>query len=284
MSATAGYPASKGVSNDTAASKKRCIGWAVNRNGILIHCPDLVTRWNPRCMYHSTACAHRTLEWVKHGLVLGDRIIFLKACTHCGKKFKTRRPKQRFCSRLCQDAIYRAHNRETIRAYKKVWNARNHPRKQPELKACARCGRNFESSISWQKFCSEKCRDADHHRRHREKIAARRKIWMAANRDTVRAAVRRHHARHRDALNAKTKARYAEKKRRFLELERLAAKLGRPHTRDADRAAYGPRIIELRNLRKSWGQVRIIMNQETGQNRSVSGWRHLIENPAPPAL
>jgi predicted nucleic acid-binding Zn ribbon protein len=214
--------------------KKHCIGWAVNRNGILIHCPDPVTRWNPRCTYHSSACAHRTLEWVKRGLVLGDRIVFLKACAHCGKKFKTRRPKQRFCSRLCQDAIYRAHNRETIRAYKKVWNASNRPRKQPELKACARCGRNFESSIPWQKFCSEKCRDADHFVRHRARYDAYTRKYRREHPEKARAQCRRYHAKYRARENAKTSLRYAEKKRRLEELERIVAQsqpAGAPDTR-----------------------------------------------------
>jgi endogenous inhibitor of DNA gyrase (YacG/DUF329 family) len=266
MSATAGYPAGKAVSNDTAASKRRCIGWTVDRNSILIHCPDLVTSWNPRCVYHSSACVHRTLELVKRGLVLGDRIVFLKACARCGKKFKTRRPTQLFCLATCRQKNYSIHNSEKIKAYKKVWNASNRPRKQPELKACAHCAKNFESSISWQTFCSEKCRDADHHRRHREKIAASRKIWMAANRDKVRAAVRRHHARHRDALNANSKARYAAKKLRLAEAERTAALARLPD--DWDEAPQLDRVIGVLLISN-----RNVMNREIGALLDAMGWK-----------
>jgi predicted nucleic acid-binding Zn ribbon protein len=143
-----------------------------------------------------------------------------KRCAHCGKKFRSSRPKQRFCSVRCRQTNYRISNPEKIRAIRRAWDLRNHPRKQPELKACGTCSKPFETSDPQKKFCSEKCRDADHYKRHREKILARRKKWIAANRDKARAQVRRHHARHRDVLNAKTKARYAERK---AELERLRA-------------------------------------------------------------
>jgi hypothetical protein len=59
-------------------------------------------------------------------------------------------------------------------------------------------------------------------------------------------------------------------------LAALEAKLGRPRTMTEDQAKYGPKIAELRAQRKSWTQVRSTMNRETGQTRSVSGWRHLV--------
>jgi hypothetical protein len=60
-------------------------------------------------------------------------------------------------------------------------------------------------------------------------------------------------------------------------VQQLRAKLGRPPTREADVAKYGHRIMELRTQGKSWGQVQRIMNQETADNRSVSGWRMLAK-------
>ena len=279
MSATAGYPAGKGVSNDTAASKKRCIGWAVNRNGILIHCPDLVTRWNHRCTYHSSACAHRTLEWVKRGLVLGDPIVFLKACasTHCGKKFKTRRPTQLFCSTRCRQVDYVARNLEKTRAYKKVWNTRNRPRKQPELKVCGKCGKRFESSIPWQKFCSEKCRDADHFVRHRARYDAYTRKYRREHPEKARQQCRRYHAKYRARENAKTRSRYAEKKRKLEELVRIVAQSQQPRTRLPGRPSRTELFIKAKELHsqgRSWPQcAESLIPTEAKENRHAAAER-----------
>jgi transposase-like protein len=77
----------------------------------------------------------------------------------------------------------------------------------------------------------------------------------------------------REVLELRENLRRAEER-----ASQARAKLGRPRTAQEDAARYRPRILELRADGKSWGQVQRIMNTETGENRSASGWRHILED------
>jgi hypothetical protein len=118
-----------------------------------------------------------------------------------------------------------------------------------------------------------------------ENEAQRDRYW--ANIDVERA---RNAAKQRERT-----ARLAKAERRVIELreelqkqeaivEQIKAKLGRPRTLAEDVVKYGPRLNELRTPgpgRKSWGQVMITMNNETGEKLTVSGWRHIARASAP---
>jgi hypothetical protein len=132
------------------------------------------------------------------------------ACAACGKQCETSpfHPRQKFCS---------------IKCYKKVWNARNRPRKQPEARACAECGKAFETPLSQKKFCSAKCRDKDHYKRHRARYYRYTRAYRAAHPEKARQGCRRYYAKHRMAQNADSRRRYAEKTRKLAEAERILA-------------------------------------------------------------
>lgn len=60
-----------------------------------------------------------------------------RICQFCGKKFKTRKPNQIFCSKEC--CYNNQHNIITI-------------------KICPVCGTTFETRFNTQKYCSDSCR------------------------------------------------------------------------------------------------------------------------------
>lgn len=146
-----------------------------------------------------------------------------RKCVHCGKHFKPTVWNKKFCSRIC----FVAHNRETIRARQRKWEALHHPRKKLEIKVCAQCGEEFRTSKSWHKFCSEKCRDKDHYIRHKPRYSAYTKQYRADHPDKAKAARQRAYKKHKAARNAYTKARYARQKKKLIdaqaELVRLRA-------------------------------------------------------------
>jgi len=53
---------------------------------------------------------------------------------------------------------------------------------------------------------------------------------------------------------------------------------GRPLTAKRNAAKYGPRLVQLKAEGKSGEQIRAIMNRETGEDRSKSGWRHIHDD------
>jgi hypothetical protein len=72
---------------------------------------------------------------------------------------------------------------------------------------------------------------------------------------------------------------WERRRKAIAEADKLKARqVGRPRTRQNDISKYGPRIMELKKLGKSNEEVRMIMNRESGQNRSKSGWRHVYED------
>jgi len=56
-----------------------------------------------------------------------------------------------------------------------------------------------------------------------------------------------------------------------------ARKVGRPPTLTKN-AKYLPRLRELKAQNKTLSQITMIMNRETGDNRTSSGWRHILED------
>jgi endogenous inhibitor of DNA gyrase (YacG/DUF329 family) len=146
-------------------------------------------------------------------------------CPQCRVRFKPSQPRQRFCSARCRMRNYNTRHAEQIRAYKKTWNLLARPRKERVANACAKCGENFETSIAQQKFCSEKCRDADHYRRHKPRVTAYTKQYRKQQPEKARAQCRRYYAKHRTAENAKSRQRYAERKQKLVEAERILERL-----------------------------------------------------------
>jgi endogenous inhibitor of DNA gyrase (YacG/DUF329 family) len=191
-----------------------------------------------------------------------------KRCAHCGKKFESSRPLQRFCSVRCLQTNYRLRNPEKIRARQKAWALRNRPRKQPKRKACATCSKPFETADPQKRFCSEKCRDADHYKRHRPRYLAYTRKWRRANPEKCRQQCRRYYAKHRTAENLKTRLRYAEKKRKLAELERIVAQSQQPEKRPPGRPSRTEVFIKAKELHsqgRSWPQCADLLTPEDAQ-------------------
>jgi hypothetical protein len=127
------------------------------------------------------------------------------------------------------------------------------------------------------------------------KPQVRRRFSAARKRDWQNPGVRVKLVKHLSQIWADRKQELAEAERKLMELQEevkkqeasvaklKARKVGRTPTRSADQAKFGPRIKELRREKKSWGQVRMIMNNETGRSWTASGWRHLVESSKLPS-
>jgi hypothetical protein len=182
--------------------------------------------------------------------------------------------------------------------------------KSPITGRLAHCRKSFQSHSPRSKYCPEheSAKFNEYRRRHRKECAARHKAWTeshpgwrekfylkrrkqyAADPQPFRDAANASYAKHGKKWNRRKKAARAawtpeqraadnqRQRKKYRALVEAKRKLGRPRTREDDIAKYGPRIKELRTQRKSWGQIQSIMNRETAQNRSVSGWRHLIKD------
>ncbi len=140
-------------------------------------------------------------------------------------------------------------------------------------------------------------------REHRDRDNASRRARYPRRRRKILRLNREKYAGHRPQIQEAQRRRYARDREKIAEAERIQAelrgaeaklsesreslrkqetivkelrgKLGRPATVDHDRKRFGPRIRELRDQKKSWVALTIIMNYESGQHRSVSSWRHL---------
>jgi ribosomal protein L24E len=203
---------------------------------------------------------------------------------------------KRFCSRQC----FVDHNRDSIRASKKRWEERNHPKESLLTKNCAHCSKSFQTRKKLQIFCSAKCRANAHYRRHKPRYTSYTNKYRTEHPEKARAQCRRYYAKRRTTENAKTRQRYALQKLKLAEAERFAAELaaaetelqrqqaivealkarqvGRPRTLAEDATKYLPRMRQLKEQNKTWGQITMIMNRETGDNRSPSGWRHIFND------
>jgi hypothetical protein len=91
---------------------------------------------------------------------------------------------------------------------------------------------------------------------------------------------------HRDYMNARyatdpeagrkqVQTSRAKRKTEFAQLQTLKARIskGRPRN-NAERR----RVLELRSEGRSWGEIRIQMNRETGQNKTAGAYRYLAES------
>src|SRR5439155_23346164 len=144
-----------------------------------------------------------------------------QACAHCGHDFEPSSKRQRFCSRKCQAANYAENNREKVTASKRGWKQRH--RKPLQVKACAlaRCGKDFETRISQQKFCSEECREKDHYIRHRQRYDAYSKQYRERHPEWAKEAAKRSYRRHKTKRNAESRQRYDEAKKERADAKRL---------------------------------------------------------------
>jgi hypothetical protein len=138
-------------------------------------------------------------------------------CPHCGTDFETSSWNQSYCSRSC----WLAENIDKVKAIKRQSAARLHPSKPLQQKDCAHCGNPFTTRISWQAFCSEKCRANAHYRRHKPRYTAYTKLYRKAKPEKARAACKRHHAKYSSRENAKTRQRYMRRTTQALRLKNL---------------------------------------------------------------
>lgn len=108
---------------------------------------------------------------------------------------------------------------------------------------------------------------------HNRTVEGRRKIAKGTKKGLASPDVRRR-------LSVARRKDWAARNADKVELEKLrtwsasASKLGRPR-KDATRA----RVLGLRSQGKSWGEIRIIVNRETGQQLTSGAYRYLASKP-----
>lgn len=90
----------------------------------------------------------------------------IKKCVICGKEFDAYKT-AKTCSKKCSRELKRLNNKRYW-SNKSKSTTKNHSKKEPVKKTCLICGKEFWTTRSCQKFCSNKCREE-------EKIIKRRK-------------------------------------------------------------------------------------------------------------
>lgn len=82
-----------------------------------------------------------------------ERPVLTKKCLICGKTFTTKYPDQKFCSADCR----RINRNARVREYLKTSYLKRKAEKT-ETRNCLVCGKEFTTSNSNKKYCSDKCR------------------------------------------------------------------------------------------------------------------------------
>lgn len=233
MSAAADYPAGKPLSNHE--DSKRCIGWAIDRNSVIVACPDPIKSLNLRCIFHSTACKARTRWLRKHGFTIGDRYVSHRACQGCGKQMELKASQggRKFCSDACKRESYGRdpEKRERMRASGRAYHARNREKR-------------IAATLRWEK-------------KNRKRKRLYNKKWAADNPEKVKAHHRRAAAKYAPKRRILSAARSAErieqdkKKRRLWWAHRYANRSPEQVRRDRERnrAKYAGRKLK---LAKAW--------------------------------
>lgn len=96
-----------------------------------------------------------------------------KRCPECGEGFPARSGKQSYCSKFC-------HRRAADRARRVVRPSRT--------VKCAQCNRDYETRLSWTKYCSPACREARKTERRTQTMRRRREDPRLSAIDRMEAA------------------------------------------------------------------------------------------------
>lgn len=81
------------------------------------------------------------------------KISINKTCPVCGKTFETYSAKKKYCSKACKYAVRLAYQR----AYNLIYYRKHKSSRATFSKICPFCGKSFETTVSFKKYCSRNC-------------------------------------------------------------------------------------------------------------------------------
>ena len=132
-------------------------------------------------------------------------------CIVCGTEYVRNAPHQLCCSKACRGKKWKLTNRADYLASQSKHNKKIVENKREERlkvkKNCEQCGQEFGGgrNISFQKYCSWKCRNAKYEQLNPEKIKEYAKKERENNKDRIKSTDARGHDRRMfDGLRVKT--------------------------------------------------------------------------------